>query len=110
MNDRDNPQTDKSGIDWLYGSEILDSSHTNSTDRIPFPLSFLVCYYRSNPIIIHVKEIVKIFLFSGKVCCREYLSELSSGLLKILFFLGEIADLRDAWIHELCFTQFPTSL
>lgn len=71
-------RTVKSRTDWLYCSEILDSSHSNGTDIIPFALSFLLCYYRSNPIIIHVKESFKIFLFSGKVCC-EYLSELLPG-------------------------------
>lgn len=90
MNNTDNPQSDKSGIAWINCYEALDSSHTNRTDIIPFPLSFLLCYYSSNPIIIHGKGLFKIFLFHGKVSGSEYLrSELLYGLLKIL---REISD------------------
>lgn len=62
----DNPQSDNSGIDSVYCYEVLDGLYTNITDTIPFPLSFLLCYYKSNPIIMHVKELFKIFLFYGE--------------------------------------------
>lgn len=66
MNNIDNPQSDKSGIEGISCYEVLDSSHTNITDIIPFPVFFLLCDYRSNPIIIHVKGLFKVFLFHGE--------------------------------------------
>lgn len=68
MNNIENPQSDKPGIEGISCYEALDSSHTNITDIIPFSLFYLLCYYRSNPIIIHVKGLTveDIFISWGR--------------------------------------------